>query len=277
MSSSDDGSEGNSVDMISSKKEYDEQNNVNNITEGIDSVVLNDMSTCAACGKEGNNNDMNTCNKCKSVKYCNAACKKKHRKKHKKECEKRVTELHDEQLFKEVEPEECPICFLILPGIKDTTFKSCCGKIICNGCNYSMVMSEGKDLCAFCRMPPSNTSDEQIKRIKKLMESGNSEAFNQLAGHYAQGTCGLSQNWAKANELMLKAGELGCAGAYFNLGCSYRDGDADVEIDMRKARHYFELAAMEGNVSARYNLGFFGIWQFTTSIQTLYTCSKGWG
>ena len=37
------------------------------------------------------------------VKYCNAACKKKHRKKHKKACERRVAEMHDEKLFKEVE------------------------------------------------------------------------------------------------------------------------------------------------------------------------------
>ena len=32
----------------------------------------------------------NTCNKCKKVKYCNAACKKKHRHKHKKECEEHL-------------------------------------------------------------------------------------------------------------------------------------------------------------------------------------------
>ena len=72
-----------------------EQNNITTITEGIDSVVLGDTYTCANCGKEGNS-DMNICNKCKEVKYCNAACKKKHRKKHKKSCERRVAELHDE-------------------------------------------------------------------------------------------------------------------------------------------------------------------------------------
>jgi len=61
-----------------------EQNNVDGITEGIDNVVLDDTSKCANCGKEGNSDDMNICNKCKSVKYCNAPCKKKHRTKHKK-------------------------------------------------------------------------------------------------------------------------------------------------------------------------------------------------
>ena len=52
------------------------------------------ITTCANCGKEGGT--LNTCNKCKMVKYCNAACKKKHRSKHKKACEKRVVDLHDE-------------------------------------------------------------------------------------------------------------------------------------------------------------------------------------
>ena len=47
---------------------------------------VNIVSVCANCGKEGNDIN-NLCNKCKQVKYCNAACKKKHRSKHKKACE----------------------------------------------------------------------------------------------------------------------------------------------------------------------------------------------
>ena len=89
---------GDNEEMKSSKEECTscEQNTVDNITEGFNSVAISDVtSTCANCGKEGNSDDMNTCNKCKSVKYCNAACKKKHRSKHKKACERRVAELHD--------------------------------------------------------------------------------------------------------------------------------------------------------------------------------------
>jgi len=104
--------------MTSGKKECTsyEQNNVDNLTENFNSVsILDNKSTCAACGKEGNSDNMNTCNKCKEVKYCNAACKKKHRHKHKKECERRVAELYDEKLFKEPPPnEECPICYIPL-------------------------------------------------------------------------------------------------------------------------------------------------------------------
>ena len=87
-------------------------------------------TVCASCGKEGGN--LNTCNKCNMVKYCNAACKKKHRSKHKKACERRVAELHDEALFKEPPPhEDCPICLLPLPlDPNKTIFQSCCGKLV---------------------------------------------------------------------------------------------------------------------------------------------------
>ena len=44
--------------------------------------LSDDVSTCDNCGKLVVSNP-NECNKCKSAKYCNAACKKKHRSKHK--------------------------------------------------------------------------------------------------------------------------------------------------------------------------------------------------
>ena len=52
---------------------------------------ISTSAVCANCGKDGSD-VTNSCNKCKSVKYCNAACKKRHRHKHKKECERRVAD-----------------------------------------------------------------------------------------------------------------------------------------------------------------------------------------
>ena len=49
-------------------------------------------------------------------------------------------------------------------------------------------------------------------------------------------------------------GELGSADAYCNLGMSYDIGRG-VEEDKKKAKHYYELAAMNGDVKARHNLG----------------------
>ena len=90
--------------------------------------------------------------------------------------------------------------------------------------------------------------------MNKLVNNGNAESIFQLGGYYARGLYGLPQDDQKANELFLKAGELGCATAYYNLGNSYDNGRG-VESDMKKAKHYYELAAIKGCVNARHNLG----------------------
>ena len=105
------------------------------------------------------------------------------------------------------------------------------------------------ELCPFCKAPKARSQEEEVKRLTKLMEKGNADAFFALGANYANGTMGLPRDMAKANELYLKAGELGSAEAYFNLGI------VGVAIDKKKAKHYYELAAMNGNVMARYNLG----------------------
>ena len=214
-----------------------------------------DVSVCANCGKEGSN--MNICNKCKEATYCNAACKKKHRSKHKKQCERHVAELHDEALFREAPPEygDCPICFLRLPTMDNgRRYMSCCGKILCSGCFRADVYDNlgniivGKK-CPFCRTPLP-TSDENIRRLKKRMEVGDTYAFFSMGDYYSSGQYGLPQNGAKAIEFWHKAGKVG----YSNLGTAYCYGYG-VERDEKMASHYIELAAMEGNVAARFNLG----------------------
>ena len=78
--------------------------------------------------------------------------------------------------------------------------------------------------------------------------------LNRVSVRREEGSTGMPQDSAKANELWLRAGELGCAAAYSNLGNSYDEGRG-VEVDINKAKYYYELAAMNGNVSARHNLG----------------------
>ena len=229
----------------------------------IDDAAVDDQNwqICANCGREGNDVN-NACNKCKSVMYCNAACKKKHRSRHKKKCERRVAELHEEALFKDPPPpDECPICFLMLPHEGETTFQTCCGKIICNGCICTMISEtqakgESKDkgqsgLYPFCRKPSPTSEKEDMQRLIKLVDSGHAHAMYNYAC-YIRG--GDRQDWVTANRLYLKAGELGCAGAYYNLGTAYERGRG-VEVDRQKAKHYYELAAISGYVSARFYVG----------------------
>lgn len=227
-----------------------------------------DVSICANCGKEGASN---TCNKCKMVKYCNAICKKVHKKKHKKDCEEHirlVAEKRDEELFKQPPPrEDCPICFLLVP-LRSTGYKyyACCGEIICSGCSYAPVYdNQGNKVankkCPFCRTPYLKSTDdhgvtneEALERLKKRVEKDDPMAIYTLGWYYSQGLKGFPQDYKKAVELWHRAGELGSSAAYCSIGCAYQFGQG-VEIDTKKAQHYYELAAIMGNVMARYNLG----------------------
>ena len=164
-------------------------------------------SIYANCGK-GGTDVTNTCNKCKSVMYCNAACKKKHRHKHKEACERRVAEQHDEKLFEQPPPlEDCPICFLRLPSLgTGKTYMSCCGKVICNGCVHAPVYDDkgnevDNEKCPFCRTPTPTSHDEDTKRYEDRVALNDAAAICNLGSFYYNANYGLPQNYAKAAEL----------------------------------------------------------------------------
>ena len=161
------------------------------------------------------------------------------RSRHKKACQKRVAELHEEALFKEHPPlDDCPICFIpMLPCRTDpvSQFQPCCGKVICIGCNFGIKSGEVKDLCAFCRLPPPKDRDEELKKIKNLMDKDNGEAFNMLGGFYDNGSCGLRRDFTKAAELYLKGGELGCYSAYKNLAGCYYNGEVTAAEEYKES------------------------------------------
>ena len=217
---------------------------------------------CANCGKgEEGSDSLKACTACKLVKYCNRECQIAHRSQHKKECKKRAAELHDEELFKQPPTlEDCPICFQRLPTLlSGSMWYGCCGKTICSGCCHAPVYdNEGNIVtekgCPFCRTPLPTTDAEMVEREKKRVEAGDAQAMYNLGCDYAIGDRGLSQDYTKALELWHRAGELGSARSYFNIGIAYDNGRG-VEVNKKKARHYFELAAMQGHVNARHNLG----------------------
>ena len=208
-------------------------------------------TVCANCGKgERESNNLKSCAACKLVKYCSRGCQAAHRPQHKKACKKKASELYDEKLFKDPPPpEECPICFQPHPlDTAKSAFKSCCGKQICGGCLVGLKESEGgAEICPFCRTPIECSEEEENKRVKKLTDCNHPYAFNYLATAYDNGDRGFSQNCEKANELWLKGGD-------HNLGNAYYYGRG-VEVDKKKAQHYYELAAMMGCVDSRFYAG----------------------
>ena len=229
-----------------------------NMSTADDKVAV--VSVCANCGKEGSDVN-NTCNECKQVKYCNAVCKKVHKKKHKKECEEYIrlsaekqneelriaAELHDQKLFKQPLPlDDCPICFVRLPTLgTGRRYQTCCGKIICMGCYYAPVYDDQgnvvvEKVCAFCRTVAPKSNDEAVKRLNKFVEAGDPIAIYTVGCCYRDGTNGFPQDYTKALELYHRAGKLGSAESNNNIGVAYDNGRG-VEVDKKKAVHYFEL------------------------------------
>jgi len=131
--------------------------------------------------------------------------------------------------------------------------------MICTGCVYAPLYdSQGNEVdnekCPFCRTPHPDTEEEHVKRLKKRVEANDGQAFFTLGSYYRDGLFGLPQDYDKALELFHRAAELGNADAYGCIGNVYENGEGIV-VDKKKAKHYYELGAMGGDVAARYNLG----------------------
>jgi len=258
---------GTEEDISSNKKECTscEQNNyVGAPCKLLNDMIINDtsadsISLCANCGKgreEGSN--LKVCTACKLVKYCNRECQIAHRPQHKKQCKKRAAELQDEKLFKQppLLYGDCPICFLRMPSpLSGSTYMACCGKVICNGCIHAVkTKTEKHSLCAFCRTPDPTSSKEEKERYEKRAEADDPIAIYNIASSYFNEGGWYEQNQTRALELWHQAGDLGNSSAYCNIGYAYDYGEG-VEVDKRKAKHYYQLAAVAGNEVARKNLG----------------------
>ena len=191
-----------------------------------------------------------------AVKYCSVACQKAHRRQHKRECKKRAAEIFDETLFRQPPlGEDCPICFLPLPLMSTgSKYQTCCGKVICSGCVHAVNKMDPDKKCPFCRVPGPESDEEFIERVKKRVEMGDANGIYNIGCFYYQGKYCITQDRAKALELWHRVGELGSSEAYNNIGYAYDHGEG-VERDKKKAKHYYELASIGGNVNARYNLG----------------------
>ena len=82
--------------------------------------------------------------------------------------------------------------------------------MICFGCDFAPVYDnlgnaiiEGK--CPFCRTPMP-TSIEKLEQLQKRVEVDDAVAIFTLGCIYRNGEFGLSQDYAKAFELFVRAG-----------------------------------------------------------------------
>jgi len=247
-----------------------------NLTQGIESINVNNnnstisASVCANCGKgEEESHKLKSCTACKLVKYCSRDCQIAHRSQHKKECRKRAAELHEIELFKQPPQimEDCPICFLLIPTLgTGSSYYACCGKRVCSGCAYAPVFDSqgnivsGIKKCPFCRIPVPKSYGEMIERYERRIQADDVIAIYGMGCYYRDGVCNgkyeFPQDMNKALKLWHRAAELGNADAYCNIGSTYYRGTG-VEVDLKKAYHYYELGAIGGDVYSRNNLGIF--------------------
>jgi len=160
----------------------------------------------------------------------------------------------DDELFVQPPPEkDCPICCFRLPTLgTGKKYTSCCGKVICSGCIYTSKRING-GLCPLCSTPVPTSDEEENILTKNRMETGDANAIFNIGVFYAQGKYGYPQDIDKALELWHQAAD-GYTPAYYNIGVAYGIGRG-VEVDKKKANHYFKLAAMHGHAVARHNLG----------------------
>ncbi len=209
-----------------------------------------DEDVCANCGiAEVDNITLEECTDCDLVRYCSNKCREENQDQHEEKCNKRKAELHDKKLF--TQPDEthhgdCPICFLPMPiDQRKSLFWSCCSKLICRGCQYSM--SNGGRNCPFCREPKPSKAESE-KRLKKRVKANDPAALCLLGGNYYK-----EGNHDDAFKYFSKAAKLGDLDAHYRSGFMYMDGGG-VEKDVEKAVHHFEKAAIGGHPWARHEL-----------------------
>jgi len=139
------------------------------------------MESCAACSKA--DVSLKSCKVCKLVKYCGADCQVAHRPAHKQACRKRAAELFDLKLFAQPpRKEECPICCITRPfNDEESTYMTCCGKIICCGCRWHLQ----REHCPFCNAGIPRSAEERNRRLLDRIDKYNDPAaMSQLGSEY---------------------------------------------------------------------------------------------
>ena len=93
----------------------------------------------------------------------------------------------------------------------------CCGRSVCYGCIYSIVMSGNNDKCPFCKAEKgSKTNEEEVELILNRVAVNNDAGAIFVQGNsYHKGLLDLPQDCTKAMALYTSAADLGYRGALY--------------------------------------------------------------
>ena len=112
--------------------------------------------------------------------------------------------------------------------------------------------------------------------MTKRLELNDPIAIHNIGTCHILGSNGFLQDYKKALKLYHRAAELGNAEAYNSIGYAYDSGES-VDVDKRKAKHYYQLAAIGGSESGRQSrpYGEKGR-RYGESPKTLDDCNTKW-
>ena len=102
-----------------------------------------------------------------------------------------------------------------------------------------------EEKCPYCRTPAHKSIEEFDERLQKRVVLDDAEAIFTLGCYYRNGVVGFPQDYVKAFELFVRAGDLGSAEAYNSIGYAYEIGNG-AEIDEKKATYYYEQLLSRG-------------------------------
>jgi TPR repeat protein len=100
--------------------------------------------------------------------------------------------------------------------------------------------------------------NESLERLNNHIKANHVNAYFSLrtAHLYGDEEMEVPRNPETGLQLFLRGGELGSAESYHQVECIHHYG-MGVEKDKKKAKHFYELAAIGGDVGSRHNLGVF--------------------
>jgi len=121
---------------------------------------------------------------------------------------------------------------------------------------YAVAVAGESRLCPFCRQPAADTEAAAVARYEKRAVLNDPNSLYALGSLYNTGSLGLTRDDNRARDLWEQAGKLGSPNAYGSIAELYAHGEG-VEIDLKRAKHYWELSAIRGDVFSRHNLAIY--------------------
>ena len=144
----------------------------------------------------------------------------------------------------------------------EISYKICCGKSICRGCEEESIAVSKKEnaqndreciSCPFCRVP-APTSENIARIMEERILTNNSEALCIMGGYMLKGGNGFPKDELRAFDCLIRSIELGSAESCGKLAAWFREGTGAPK-DMKRANLFMKIGALRGDIYCRHNIG----------------------